>query len=127
MVDSDDGAIELIGDQRGDDMPDKEWEIYEPVYEKALDRYEQNSEERQAEKRKFFNDRITEFNGECPEDDTDGCWGQLFWVRHGGETNWSNYWTNISTDEKIKLLEVVKEFHGARWDKAVEAAKAKSN
>ena len=93
MVDSDDSQIELAGDCRGSDMPDKEWEAYEPSYRKALDRYEKSTPERQAEKIKFFNDKFAELDmGDC--DDAES-WGHLFWVREGGETGWDMYWTSI--------------------------------
>ena len=125
MVDSDDSQMEIAGDARGSDMPDRDWETYGPIYQKALDRYENSTEERQTEKRKFFNDRITKLFGECEEND-ENCWGQLFWVREGGETGFEQYWTGVQAEEKSQLLEVVKEFHGDRWTKAIEAAEAKA-
>ena len=113
MVDSDDSQMELTGDMRGGEMAQAEWEVYEGsgTWAKARARYENNDDERKKEKRAIFD--------EVADGEPIGEW---FWE---DQSQWETYWGDLAGDAKDPVWAVIRNFHGDRFEKALEALKEK--
>ena len=86
-MDSDDNQIEDTGECRGGDMTQQEWDAYVKcgAYERTRDRYANNTEERQAEKRAIFDD----------VDEPDGEYGKAFFESH---EDWDTIFGDMADD-----------------------------
>ena len=107
MVDSSDDKVDGIGAKRGDDMLDAEWNAYKEVaYGRTLAKFHKNDKKRQAEKRKFFEEK-------CPDVDdvADSFWGGED-DEEGDETQLQTGWAELQTAEKKQLMQCIKDYHG---------------
>ena len=117
-IDSDEGQIELVGDMRGSEMVEAEWNVYTnkecDIWKRARERFLDNDSDRQAVKLKFFADNI--------EEDGDTIGNEFF----NSQVDFEQRWGDSSEDDKALIWEAIKKYHGARWTAALEALKEKN-